>query len=93
MAVKSTGQFSFVEALAPRLTGGSGRLDRLHDLAKWYRFEKVLSGVRDEGAGRPAYPALLRPLGNNISGERSHHRIERDVTTVRTPSHHLFYIP
>lgn len=59
MAVKSTGQFSFVEALAPRLTGGSGRLDRLHDLAKWYRFEKVLSGVRDEGAGRPAYPALL----------------------------------
>lgn len=59
MAVKSTGQFSFVEALAPQLTGGSGRLDRLHDLAKWYRFEKVLSGVRDEGAGRPAYPALL----------------------------------
>jgi IS5 family transposase len=59
MAVKSTGQFSFVEALAPHLTGGSGRLDRLHDLVKWYRFEKVLSGVRDEGAGRPAYPALL----------------------------------
>jgi IS5 family transposase len=59
MAVKSTGQFSFVEALAPQLTGGSGRLDRLHGLVKWYRFEKVLSGLRDGGAGRPAYPALL----------------------------------
>jgi IS5 family transposase len=59
MAVKSTGQFSFVEALAPQLTGGSGRLDRLHDLVKWYRFEKVLSGLREGSAGRPAYPALL----------------------------------
>ena len=60
MAVKSTGQFTFVEALAPQLTGGgSGRLDRLHGLVKWYRFEKVLAPVRDGGAGRPAYPSLL----------------------------------
>ncbi len=60
MAVKSTGQFSFVEALAPQLSGGgSGRLDRLHGLVKWYRFEKVLAVVRDGGSGRPAYPALL----------------------------------
>jgi IS5 family transposase len=59
MAVKSTGQFSFVEALAPQLAGGSGRLDRLHALVKWYRFEKVLGGLRDRGAGRPAYPVLL----------------------------------
>jgi len=59
MALKSTGQFSFVEALAPQLAGGGGRLDRLHGLVKWYRFEKVLSSVRDKGTGRPAYPPLV----------------------------------
>ena len=59
MAVKSTGQFSFVEALAPQLSGGTGRLDRLHGLVKWYRLEKVLASLRDSGAGRPAYPPLL----------------------------------
>jgi len=58
MAVKATGQFSFVEALAPQLAGGNGRLDRLHGLVKWYRFEKVLGSLRDGGAGRPAYPAV-----------------------------------
>lgn len=58
MAVKSGGQFSFVDALAPHLSSGGGRLDRLHGLVKWYRFEKVLAGVRDGGAGRPAYPPL-----------------------------------
>jgi IS5 family transposase len=59
MAVKSTGQFSFVEALAPQLASGVGRLDRLHGLVKWYRFEKVLAVLRDGGSGRPAYPPLL----------------------------------
>lgn len=59
MAVKKTGQFSFVEALAPQLEVGSGRLDRLHGLVKWYRFEKLLGSLRDGGSGRPAYPALL----------------------------------
>jgi IS5 family transposase len=60
MAVKKTGQFTFVEALAPQLaSGGSGRLDRLHGLVKWYRFEKLLAPLRDNDAGRPAYPALL----------------------------------
>lgn len=59
MAVKSTGQFSFVDALAPHMaSGGSGRLDRLHGLVKWYRFEKLLGPLRDSGAGRPAYPPL-----------------------------------
>jgi IS5 family transposase len=58
MSVKSGGQFSFVDALAPHLAGGGGRLDRLHNLVKWYRFEKVLAGVRDGGSGRPAYPPL-----------------------------------
>jgi IS5 family transposase len=59
MSVKSSGQFSFVEALAPQLAGGSGRLDRISALVKWYRFEKLLASVRDGGAGRPAYPPLL----------------------------------
>ena len=59
MAVKKTGQFSFVEALAPQLEVGSGRLDRLQGLVKWYRFEKLLGSLRDGGSGRPAYPALL----------------------------------
>jgi IS5 family transposase len=59
MAEKVTGQFSFVEALAPQLAAGSGRLDRLDGLVKWYRFEKVLASLRAGGTGRPAYPALL----------------------------------
>jgi IS5 family transposase len=59
MAEKKTGQFSFVEALAPQLLSGNGRLDRLLGLVKWYRFEKVLSSLREGGAGRPAYPSLL----------------------------------
>ena len=59
MSEKQTGQFSFVEALAPQLVGGNGRLDRLHGLVKWYRFEKVLSSLREGGSGRPAYPSLL----------------------------------
>ena len=59
MAVKSTGQFSFVEALAPQMASGSGRLDKLHGLVKWYRFEKVLARLRPGGAGRPPYPPLL----------------------------------
>jgi IS5 family transposase len=59
MAVRSSGQFSFVEALAPQLTGGTGRLDRISAPVKWYRFEKLLASVRDGGAGRPAYPPLL----------------------------------
>src|ERR1051326_9106817 len=59
MTVKKTGQFTFVEALAPQLaSGGSGRLDRLHGLLKWYRFEKVLVPVRGDGPGRAPYPPL-----------------------------------
>jgi IS5 family transposase len=58
MAVRSTGQFSFVDALAPQVASGSGRLDRIAALVKWYRFEKLVSAVRAEGPGRPAYPAL-----------------------------------
>ena len=59
MAVKRTGQPSFVEALLST-KGGSGQLDRLHGLAKWYRFEKLIGHLRDESApGRPGYPVLV----------------------------------
>jgi transposase, IS5 family len=59
MAVKSTGQFGFVEALLAT-KGGQGHLDRLHGLVKWYRFEKLIGHLRDEtGPGRPGYPALV----------------------------------
>jgi IS5 family transposase len=59
MAVKRTGQPSFVEALLST-RGGSGQLDRLHGLVKWYRFEKLIGHLRDKGGpGRPGYPVLV----------------------------------
>jgi IS5 family transposase len=59
MAVKRTGQPSFVDALLST-KGGGGSLDRLGGLVKWYRFEKVIGHLRDErGPGRPGYPALV----------------------------------
>src|ERR1700752_1296847 len=60
MAVKQTGQPSFVEALLPKGAGANSALDRLAGLAKWYRFEKLLPHLRDEeGPGRPGYPVLV----------------------------------
>src|SRR5437899_2914752 len=59
MAVKRTGQMSFVEALLPQGLSGSNRLDRLSELVKWYRFEKLLARLRDEGPGRAGYRPLL----------------------------------
>ena len=59
MSVKRTGQLSFVEALLPSGVGRSGRLDRLTELVKWYRFEKLLGGLRQEGPGRPGYKPVL----------------------------------
>jgi len=59
MAVKRSGQLSFAEALVSS-KGGSGSLDRLADLVKWYRFEKLIGHLRDEaGPGRPGYPVLV----------------------------------
>ena len=59
MAVKQLGQPGFVEALLST-KGGSGQLDRLSGLVKWYRFEKLLRHLRDEaGPGRPGYPVLV----------------------------------
>jgi IS5 family transposase len=60
MAVKQSGQFSFVDALMPAGVGRNDRLDKLDGLIKWYRFEKVLARMREEGSsGRPAYGSLL----------------------------------
>jgi IS5 family transposase len=60
MAVKQTGQPSFVEALLPKGAGANSALERLASLVKWYRFEKLLAHLRDEaGPGRPGYPVLV----------------------------------
>lgn len=59
MSLKRTGQLSFMEAMLPQGLKGSGKLDRLDGLAKWYRFEKLLGRVRSEGPGRPGYRPLL----------------------------------
>ena len=59
MAVQKSGQISFVEALMP-VHRGQQRLEKLSEVVKWYRFEKLLSCLRDEGSvGRPAYPPLV----------------------------------
>ena len=60
MSVKRTGQFSFVDALASDGAGRNTRLDRLDQLVKWYRFEKLLAPLRsDSTPGRPAYRPLV----------------------------------
>src|SRR5690349_20231995 len=60
MAVKRTGQMSLVEAFIGRAVGGSsGVLDRIAQLVKWYRFEKLLAGLRHDGPGHPGWPALV----------------------------------
>lgn len=57
MAIKRTGQLGFADAVV----GGKshGVLDRLSGLVKWYRFEKLLGGLRDGGPGRAAWPPLV----------------------------------
>ena len=60
MAVKRTGQLSLVEAfLGGTPAGAPSSLDRLGGLVKWYRFEKLLKGLRDGGPGRAAWPPLV----------------------------------
>lgn len=58
MAIKRTGQASFVEALLSHKGGGS--LSKLDGLVKWYRFDKLMGHLRDESSpGRPGYPVLV----------------------------------
>lgn len=58
MSVKRTGQLGFGEAFAAR-RGGSAALDRVSVLVDWSGFERTLSGLRQEGPGRPGYRPLL----------------------------------
>ena len=60
MAVKRTGQMSLVEAfIGGKVGGAAGTLDRIGGLVKWYRFEKLLGGLRHDGPGHPGWPALV----------------------------------
>jgi IS5 family transposase len=59
MAVKAMGQMSLAEALAPEGLGRNQALDHLNGVLRWYRFEKLLARLRDDGPGRPAYPPLM----------------------------------
>jgi IS5 family transposase len=58
MSVKRTGQLGFGELGATR-RGGSPALERVSSLVDWGRFERALSGLREEGPGRPGYRPLL----------------------------------
>ncbi len=58
MSGKRTGQLGFGESLS----GGRGRnpaLERVGGLVDWGRIEALLSGLREEGPGRPGYRPLL----------------------------------
>jgi transposase, IS5 family len=59
MAVKLTGQSGFAEAFSAEGLGRNARLERVAGLVKWYRFEKLMKGLRGEGPGRPGYPPLV----------------------------------
>src|SRR5215210_2856604 len=53
------GQLSLSEALVSAKVGRNEMLDRLIRDVKWCRFEKLLLGLKPEGAGRPPYDPLL----------------------------------
>jgi transposase, IS5 family len=60
MAVKRTDQLSFAEALMVGRGSPAAPFERLNELVKWYRFEKLLGGVSDDqGPGRPGWPVLV----------------------------------
>jgi IS5 family transposase len=59
MAVKRTGQLGFLDALVSGRVAGNGVLERVDGLVKWYRLEKVMGHLRDDGPGRPGYPVLV----------------------------------
>ncbi|RYI03435.1 MAG: IS5 family transposase [Acetobacteraceae bacterium] len=58
MSVKRTGQLGFGEALTGA-RGRNGALERVLALVDWGRIEGVLSGLRQEGPGKPGYRPLL----------------------------------
>jgi transposase, IS5 family len=52
-------QFSLAEAFVGRKLGANETLERIGKLAKWYRFEKLLSPLHAAQTGRPSYPPLV----------------------------------
>lgn len=57
MSIKRTGQLGFSDAVFGGR--GNGSLLRLEGLVRWYRFDKLLSKLRDGGPGRAAWPPLM----------------------------------
>lgn len=57
MSLKRVGQLGFSDAVVAGASGGT--LDRLVSLVRWYRFEKLLAGLRHDGPGRGAWPPLV----------------------------------
>jgi IS5 family transposase len=53
------GQLGFLEAFAGAKLGRNDRLDRIGELLKAYRFEKLLKKLEPDGAGRPPFEPLL----------------------------------
>lgn len=52
------GQLGWTEAFMAAGLGVNAKLDKIAGLVEWYRFEKLLAGVRPGESGRPPYPAL-----------------------------------
>jgi len=60
MTADRRGQLGFLGAFAPANFGRNDRLDRIAEVLKPYRFEKLLRKLEPEGAGRPPYdPAVM----------------------------------
>src|SRR5690606_36645808 len=57
MAIKRTGQAGFADFVVGG--SGNGTLNRLDGLVRWYRFDKLLGKLRDNGPGRAAWPPLV----------------------------------
>ena len=68
MAIKRTGQLGFADAVL----AGRGTLDRLVDLVLWYRFEKLLAGLRKDGPGRGQGRSPDRPRLQSQTPRRPH---------------------
>lgn len=60
MSVKRTDQLGFADALMAGRGSPAAPFERLNELVKWYRFEKLIGHLADErGPGRPAWPVLV----------------------------------
>lgn len=57
MSIKRTGQLGFADAVVAGRSDGP--LMRIDGLVRWYRFDTLLRGLRDDGAGRAAWPPLV----------------------------------